>query len=201
MRANERAAGDRRSPEPVKATAELKLDMGGKAGIVTGAARGIGRAITEGLRGTGAEVLLVDRDDEVELAAKDLGSEACVADLAEDGTPEAVLESASGLTGLTGLTGHLDFLVNAAGIQARDPAVDLDDDDWERLYAVNLRAVFRMCRASARRMIGQGGGGSILNISSLSGTVGVPGIVPYGATKGGVVQLTKGSPWSSRRTG
>lgn len=166
--------------------AELKLDMGGKAGIVTGAARGIGRAIAEGLSAAGAKVLLVDRDDEVELAARDLRSEAHVADLAADGTPEAVLESASGLTG------RLDFLVNAAGVQARGPAVDLDDDDWERLYAVNLRAVFRMSRASARRMIGQGGGGGILNISSLSGTVGVPGIVPYGATKGGVVQLTKG---------
>jgi 3-oxoacyl-[acyl-carrier protein] reductase len=169
-----------------RATAELKLDMGGKVGIVTGAARGIGRAIAKGLCRAGAEVLLVDRDDEVELVAKDLGSEACVADLAEDGTPEAIFESASGLTG------RLDFLVNAAGVQVRGPAVDLDDDDWERLYAVNLRAVFRMCRASTRRMIGQGGGGSILNISSLSGTVGVPGIVPYGATKGGVVQLTKG---------
>ncbi len=188
MRADERAAGGGCSPtpEPAKSTVELKLDMGGKAGIVTGAAHGIGRAIAEGLRGAGAKVLLVDRDDEVGLAAKDLGSEAYVADLAEDGTPEAVLEGASRLTR------RLDFLVNAAGIQSRGPAVDMDDDDWERLYAVNLRAVFRMCRASARRMIGQGGGGSILNISSLSGTVGVPGIVPYGATKGGVVQLTKG---------
>jgi NAD(P)-dependent dehydrogenase (short-subunit alcohol dehydrogenase family) len=70
--------------------------------------------------------------------------------------------------------------------------VDLDDESWERLYAVNLRAVFWMCRSAARRMIEQGDGGSILNISSVSGTVGVPGIVPYVATKGGVVQLTKG---------
>ena len=165
---------------------ELKLDMGGRAGIVTGAARGIGRAIVEGLSGAGAKVLLVDRVDEVERTAQELGSEAHVADLAEDGTPESIIERA------LGLTGSLDFLVNAAGVQARGPAVELDDESWERLYAVNLRAVFRMCQAAARKMIERGDGGSILNISSLSGTVGVPGIVPYGATKGGVVQITKG---------
>jgi NAD(P)-dependent dehydrogenase (short-subunit alcohol dehydrogenase family) len=62
---------------------ELKLDMSGKAGIVTGAARGIGRAIAEGLSGTGAKVLLVDRDSQVELTAQDLGAEAHVADLSE----------------------------------------------------------------------------------------------------------------------
>jgi 3-oxoacyl-[acyl-carrier protein] reductase len=174
------------APEPTTEMHELSMDMSGKAGIVTGAARGIGRAIAEGLSGAGAKVLLVDRDAQVELTAQDLGAEAHVADLSGDEASEAVSERAAGLTG------QLDFLVNAAGVQARGPAVDLDDESWERLYAVNLRAVFRMCRSAARRMIEQGDGGSILNISSVSGTVGVPGIVPYGATKGGVVQLTKG---------
>jgi 3-oxoacyl-[acyl-carrier protein] reductase len=188
MRGNKRVEDGGRLPAPErsKAMRELKLDMSGKAGIVTGAARGIGRAIAEGVSGTGARVLLVDRDSQVELTAQDLGAEAHVADLSRDGAPDAIFESAAGLTG------RLDFLVNAAGVQARGPAVDLDDESWERLYAVNLRAVFRMCRSAARRMIEQGDGGNILNISSLSGTVGVPGIVPYGATKGGVVQLTKG---------
>ena len=188
MRANEGyAGGDRvRAPEPARSGRELKLDMSGRTGVVTGAARGIGRAIAGGLSGAGAKVLLVDRDGAVEQTARELGSEAYVADLAEDGTPEAAFERAAGLAG------RLDFLVNAAGVQARGPTVDLKDGDWERLYAVNLRAVFRMCRTAARRLIAQGDGGSILNVSSLSGTVGVPGIVPYGATKGGVVQLTKG---------
>jgi 3-oxoacyl-[acyl-carrier protein] reductase len=188
MRSNKGVEDGGRLPtsEPSEAVRELRLDMGGKAGIVTGAARGIGRAIAEGLSGAGAKVLLVDRDGQVELTAQDLGAEAHVADLAGDGEPEAVFERAAGLTE------QLDFLVNAAGVQARGPAVDLDDESWERLYVVNLRAVLRMCRSAARRMIEQGDGGSILNISSVSGTVGVPGIVAYGATKGGVVQLTKG---------
>src|SRR5918997_3876860 len=149
------------APEPSTEMHELSMDMGGKAGIVTGAARGIGRAIAEGLSGAGAKVLLVDRDGQVELTAQDLGAEAHVADLSGDGAPEAVSERAAGLTG------QLDFLVNAAGVQARGPAVDLDDESWERLYAVNLRAVFRMCRSAARRMIERGDGGGILNISSL----------------------------------
>jgi 3-oxoacyl-[acyl-carrier protein] reductase len=188
MTGNKRVEDGGRLPaqEPKTEMHQLSMDMSGKAGIVTGAARGIGRAIAEGLSGAGAKVLLVDRDAQVELTAQDLGEEAHVADLSGDGASEAVFERAAGLTG------QLDFLVNAAGVQARGPAVDLDDESWERLYAVNLRAVFRMCRSAARRMIEQGDGGSILNISSVSGTVGVPGIVPYGATKGGVVQLTKG---------
>ena len=188
MRSNKRVEDGGRLPpsEPSEAVRELRLDMGGKAGIVTGAARGIGRAIAEGLFGAGAKVLLVDRDSQVELTAQDLGAEAHIADLSGEEAPEAVSERAAGLTG------QLDFLVNAAGVQARGPAVDLDDESWERLYVVNLRAVFRMCRSAARRMIEQGDGGGILNISSVSGTVGVPGIVTYGATKGGVVQLTKG---------
>ena len=72
--------------------------MGGKAGIVTGAARGIGRAIAEGLSGAGQRSCSVDRDGQVELTAQDLGAEAHVADLAGDGEPEAVFERAAGLT-------------------------------------------------------------------------------------------------------
>jgi NAD(P)-dependent dehydrogenase (short-subunit alcohol dehydrogenase family) len=88
--------------------------------------------------------------------------------------------------------GRIDFLVNAAGVQSRGPAIELSDEVWETLHAVNLRAVFRASRAAARRMVEGGSGGSILNVASISSAVGVPGIVPYGAMKGGVVQLTKG---------
>jgi 2-deoxy-D-gluconate 3-dehydrogenase len=88
--------------------------------------------------------------------------------------------------------GRIDFLVNAAGVQARGPALELADEDWEMLHAVNLRAVFRACRAAARPMVESENGGAILNVASISSTVGVPGIVPYGAMKGGVAQLTRG---------
>ena len=161
----------------------MKLDMDGKAGVVTGAAGGIGLSIAEALVKARAEVLLVDRRDDVEDAAQRLNAQAHVADLSEDGSAGEMVERA-----VAGW-GRIDFLVNAAGVQARGPAIELSDEDWEMLHAVNLRAVFRACRAAAPRMME---GGAILNVASISSTVGVPGIVAYGAMKGGVVQLTRG---------
>ena len=163
----------------------MKLDMDGNAGIVTGAAGGIGLSIARALLDAGADVLLVDLREDVEDAAQRLNARAQVADLAEDGGAGEMVERA------VAEWGRIDFLVNAAGIQARGPAIELSDEDWERLHAVNLRAVFRGCRAAARRMV-ESGGGAILNVASISSTVGVAGIVPYGAMKGGVVQLTRG---------
>jgi NAD(P)-dependent dehydrogenase (short-subunit alcohol dehydrogenase family) len=164
----------------------MKLDMDGKAGVVTGAAGGIGLSIAEALAKARAEVLLVDRREDVEDAAQQLNAQAHVADLSEDGSAGEMVERA------VAEWGRIDFLVNAAGVQARGPAVELSDEDWEMLHAVNLRAVFRTSRAAAHRMVEGGNGGAILNVASISSSVGVPGIVPYGAMKGGVVQLTKG---------
>jgi NAD(P)-dependent dehydrogenase (short-subunit alcohol dehydrogenase family) len=161
----------------------MKLDMDGKAGVVTGAAGGIGLSIAEALVKARAEVLLVDRREDVEDAAQRLNAQAHVADLSEDGSAGEMVERA------VAEWGRIDFLVNAAGVQARGRAVELSDEDWEMLHAVNLRAVFRACRAAAPRMME---GGAILNVASISSTVGVPGIVAYGAMKGGVVQLTRG---------
>jgi NAD(P)-dependent dehydrogenase (short-subunit alcohol dehydrogenase family) len=163
----------------------MKLDMDGNVGIVTGAAGGIGLSIARALLDAGADVLLVDLREDVEDAAQRLNARAQVADLAEDGGAGEMVERA------VAEWGRIDFLVNAAGIQVRGPAIELSDEDWERLHAVNLRAVFRGCRAAARRMV-ESGSGAILNVASISSTVGVPGIVPYGAMKGGVVQLTRG---------
>jgi NAD(P)-dependent dehydrogenase (short-subunit alcohol dehydrogenase family) len=164
----------------------MKLDMDGKAGVVTGAAGGIGLSIAEALAKARAEVLLVDRREDVEDAAQQLNVQAHVADLSEDGSAGEMVERA------VAEWGRIDFLVNAAGVQARGPAIELSDEDWEMLHAVNLRAVFRTSRAAAHRMVEGGNGGAILNVASISSSVGVPGIVPYGAMKGGVVQLTKG---------
>ena len=164
----------------------MKLDMGGKAGVVTGAAGGIGFSIAGALARAGAEVLLVDRREDVEDAARKLDAQSRVADLAEGGSAGEVVE------GALEEWGRIDFLVNAAGVQARGPALELADEDWEMLHAVNLRAVFQACRAAARPMVESENGGAILNVASISSTVGVPGIVPYGAMKGGVAQLTRG---------
>ena len=160
--------------------------MQGKAGIVTGATGGIGGAIASSLVESGARVMLTGRSDDLKPFAVDLDAEFRAADLASDGAAQDVV--AQTLESF----GRLDFVVNVAGVQSRGTVVDFADEEWERLYAVNLRAVFRMCRAAARQMLEQDTGGSILNISSTSATVGVPGIVPYGTMKGGVTSFTRG---------
>jgi 3-oxoacyl-[acyl-carrier protein] reductase len=158
------------------------VDLTRQAGIVTGAAGGIGGAIARQLAAAGARVLAVDR-----VAAADAQRiEALQADVATDGSAEALVAEA------LARFGRLDYAVNAAAVQVRGALVDVDDAGWERLHAVNLRAVFRLCRAAARVMIEHGTAGALLNISSTSSTVGMPGIVPYGAMKGGVTSLTRG---------
>ena len=119
----------------------MKLDMDGKAGVVTGAAGGIGFSIAGALARAGAEVLLVDRREDVEDAARKLDAQSRVADLAEGGSAGEVVE------GALEEWGRIDFLVNAAGVQARGPALELADEDWEMLHAVNLREIGRAsCR-------------------------------------------------------
>src|SRR5215216_14238 len=145
---------------------KLDLSMQGKVGIVTGATGGIGGAIASSLGEFGARVMLTGRSDDLKPIAVDLDAEFGAADDIVAQTLERF--------------GQLDFVGNVAGVQSRGTVVDFPDEEWERLYAVNLRAVFRMSRAAARQMLEQGTEGSILNISSTSATVGVPGIVPYG---------------------
>lgn len=164
----------------------MRLDLSEQVGIVTGAAGGIGAAIAEELVGAGAAVSLVDRSEEVLQTARRLEAGALVADLTESGACEKTVDQ----TVTDG--GRLDFVVNAAGIQHRGPLVDLEDEDWERLSRVNLGVALSMCRAASRHMISTGTEGAIVNVTSISATVGVPGIVGYGATKSGLVQLTKG---------
>lgn len=164
----------------------MRLDLSGEAGLVTGAGGGIGAAIAQALTGSGARVVLLDRRAEVRETASGLGAEYLVTDLAGTKTCEEAVECTARSLG------RLSFLVNAAGVQDRGPLVELEDEGWERLNAINLGAAFRLCRAAAQRMISDGSGGSMLNITSISATVGVPGIVGYGATKAGLVQLTRG---------
>jgi NAD(P)-dependent dehydrogenase (short-subunit alcohol dehydrogenase family) len=159
--------------------------MSESAGVVTGAAGSIGFAISRALREAGATVLMTDRSVEVDAAAEELGAEAFVSDLVDDGGAEAVV------TQLVERFGRIDFLVNVAGVQARGPVLQLDDSRWEFLYSVNLKAVFQACRAAAREME-RNGGGAILNVSSNAATVAQPGIIAYGAMKAGVTQLTRG---------
>ncbi len=160
--------------------------LAGCAGVVTGAAGGIGLATAQALVAVGARVQLVDRLEAVHDAAAQLGPTASgqVLDLSESGAGQQMLAAQSEVHG------PASFLVNAAGVQTtRGPFTDLTDEDWETLSTSNLRAVMQTCRAAAGVMAGPA---AIVNVASISGTVGMPGIVAYGSIKAAIAQLTRG---------
>lgn len=164
----------------------MRLDLSDQVGIVTGAAGGIGAAIAEAVIDAGAKVSLVDRNEHVLQTGRRLETQALVEDLAESESCQKAVDQT------LADHGRLDFVVNAAGVQSRGELTEIGDEDWEQLSNINLGVALKLCRIAARHMISAGRGGAILNVTSISATVGVPGIVAYGATKGGLMQLTKG---------
>jgi 3-oxoacyl-[acyl-carrier protein] reductase len=160
----------------------------GKTALVTGAARGIGLAIARRLVAEGARVALVDLDRAtVEAAATPLGDRAL--GLAADVTLTADVERA--VRAVTERWGRLDIAVNNAGITGGSKLTwEITDEEWHRVLAVDLTAVFLVARAAVRVMLGQGSG-RIINIASIAGKEGNPTLVPYSTAKAGVIGLTK----------
>jgi len=158
-----------------------------RAVLVTGAASGIGRAVSEALGRRGTPVVLCDLDAsgldttrrKIDGAAWTLTADVTNREDVERMTAEA-----------RRLAGPIGGLVNCAGIYPVTPLLELSVDEWDRVMAVNLRGPFLVTQAMARRMIADGGGGSIVNISSTSSRLARPGIAHYGASKAGLNQLT-----------
>ena len=166
------------------------FDLSGKKAIVTGAAKGLGRGMAEGLHDAGAEIVLIDIDDAVQSVARELGVRgACVqavlADLRQREELTAAFEQAVGKLG-----GTLDILVNCAGIQRRKPCLDFTIEDWDDVVEVNLTAVFQLCQLAGRIMAKQGKG-KIINVASALSFFGGYTVPAYAASKGGVAQVTK----------
>jgi len=150
-----------------------QLDFAGRTAIVTGGAQGIGAAIVERLRSSGARVQIWDLD----------GSPAV--DVSDPESVEAALR-----TTLKEL-GKIDVLVNNAGIAGKNvPTVDYPIDEWQRVLRINLTSQFLCCRAVAPSMVAAGYG-RIVNIASIAGKEGNPNAVAYSASKAGVISLTK----------
>ena len=162
--------------------------MRGKVVLVTGAAQGIGLACAQAFAREGARVVLADRDAERgREAAQALGS--CARFAACDVTRKAEVEAA--VAEAVSAFGRLDVLVANAGIVHAADFLDLEEADFDRVLAVNLKGAFLAGQAAARQMVKQGGGGAIVNMSSVNAVLAIPNQVPYVVSKGGVNQLTK----------
>jgi NAD(P)-dependent dehydrogenase (short-subunit alcohol dehydrogenase family) len=157
--------------------------LDGAVAIVTGAAGGIGGEVVAQLRAVGANVVAEDIDPAVEQRADD-GIAALCADAADTETARRAVDLA-----LTRF-GRLDVLINNAGRFLLKPIVETTDEEWDGLMTTNVRSVFVHCREALPHLI-QGGGGAILNVSSISGVVGLPMQGAYCATKGAIAQITR----------
>jgi 3-oxoacyl-[acyl-carrier protein] reductase len=163
------------------------MTLHGRTALVTGAARGIGLAISRRFVKDGARVAMLDVDRAVEAAAKALGEPALaiVADVTRPEDVERAVKTAHDRWG------RLDVVVNNAGITGGSKLTwEVTDEEWQRVIACDLTSVFLVSRAAVRLMLGQGSG-RIVNIASIAGKEGNPTLVPYSTAKAGVIGFTK----------
>ena len=154
----------------------------GKSALVTGASKGIGRAVAQSLAEAGASVVVGYRSgaDEAEALAAELGGRAVQADVSDADEARRLVEEA----------GDVDILVNNAGVTRDGLIARMPDDDWRTVLETNLSSVFYTCRAVARPMMKRRGG-AIVNVSSIVGLHGNPGQTNYSASKAGIIGFTK----------
>ncbi|MHC4982991.1 MAG: SDR family oxidoreductase [Planctomycetota bacterium] len=167
----------------------MDVHLKDKVALVTGAGRGIGRAIAKALAGCGAQVVLAARTKEqIDAVAADIATAGgTAAPVVADVSDEA---SVAELFGEVRKLGRLDILVNNAGVGLFGPVKDFSAEDFDRVLDTNLRGTFLCCREAMRIMAPQGSG-YIINISSVVGFKGYPNQAAYTASKHGVVGLTK----------
>ncbi len=164
----------------------------GRVALVTGASSGIGRAIALELARCGASVGVnyhseQDEANEVVGAIEQAGGQA----VAVGGNVGVSAEVDAMFEALDKRFGAIDILVNNSGIEKSAPFVDIAEQDWDRVIDVNLKGAFLCGQQAARRMIGAGRGGRIVNVSSVHEELGFPGFTPYVASKGGLMMLMR----------
>lgn len=163
---------------------DFRLD--GKKALVTGAARGLGKAIADGLAESGATVYGTSRDAEsARLISERYGTPAFPVDITE---PTQILQFTDDLMQESG---GIDLLVNNAGVNVPKPALELTTEDWDTVFDTNLKGSFFLTTALARHWIKNGTQGAIVNVASQAGIVGIEERAAYGTSKAGLIHLTK----------
>jgi len=169
---------------------EMEMMLTGQVALVTGAGRGIGRAIAHTFAGQGAHLIISDIQpdlagsvgDEVKALGRNFLAVACDVSRFED--CQNMIN-----VGLDAF-GRIDILVNNAGITRDNLLMRMSEEEWDAVLAVNLKSVFNCCKAASRLMLKQKGG-RIINISSVVGLMGNAGQANYAASKAGIIGLTK----------
>ena len=164
----------------------------GKVALVTGASRGIGRAIAEELAARGANVVVnyhssAEAAEEVVRTIEEKGGAAVAvqADVSDFAAAQGLVKST------IDAFGQIDILVNNAGTTHDTLLLMMKEEQWDRVIDTNLKSVFNCCKAAARPMVRRKQGGRIINISSVSGIVGQAGQANYAASKAGIIGFTK----------
>ena len=157
----------------------------GKVAVITGAARGIGRACAERFLKEGAKVVIADIDGEaLAQTVASLGDATNLRAVAVDMTRSVDVDRLVGAA--VAAFGRLDIMLNNAGIARSQDFLDIGEKDFDDVIGVNLKGAFFGVQAAARQMIAQGGGGVILNMSSINALLANPSLATYAMSKGGM---------------
>jgi len=166
------------------------FDLSGRTALVTGASRGLGRAMAVGLARAGCGLALCARDRDGLAATREaalaLGVRAEV--FAMDVLDRESIRKA--VSGAVAAFGGLDVLLNNAGVNVRKPVLELSEEEWDLVVDTNLKGYFLVAQAVAPHLIARGYG-KVVNVSSIFGAVGMDNQLAYASSKGGVVQMTK----------
>jgi gluconate 5-dehydrogenase len=178
------------SSAPLYSSLEKPLfDLTGRVALVTGTSRGLGQYFARALARAGADLVLTSRNRsslaefEKEISSMGRRCSSVSLDVCDGRSIQTAVQEANAAFGA------IDILVNNAGMNIRKPAVDVTWEDWNRILDTNLRGSFFVAQAVARGMI-ERGYGRIINIGSVTSVAGYAGLGPYGASRGGIRQLT-----------
>lgn len=173
----------------------INFRLDGRSVLVTGAGRGLGKAISDGLTELGATVYGTSRDAETsKQISKRYGTPPLTVEMTDTDSIQHFVSE------LYELSGGIDMLVNNAGVNVPKPAIELTNDDWDTVFDTNLRGSFFVSTALAKIWLETDTVGSIVNIASQAGIVGIEERAAYGTSKAGLIHLTKilALEWASK---